>query len=104
MKSCELDSSIANERHSRKLSCCDMFVKNVWHDAVEKFCERVENGCGNGVGRTGGLEGTVGTPVFAAVVEVEVEVEVALGLTLKGPDDAEGIIEKGGADDMDEAF
>lgn len=39
-------------------------MKKLTHSSVEKFCEMVESGWGKGVGSTGGVDGTVGTPVF----------------------------------------
>lgn len=49
-----------------------MFRKKFLHPCVEKFCEReVSRGWGNGVGRAGGVEGTVGIGWLPAEVVVD---------------------------------
>ena len=51
-----------------------MFVMKLWHATVWKFVENDEsNACGNGVGSTGGLDGTLVFPDVAVVRAVLAE-------------------------------
>lgn len=55
----ESETSSENGRHVRNGSPCVMFVKNVWHPTVVKFVDsELSNGCGNGAGSCGAVEGT----------------------------------------------
>jgi hypothetical protein len=64
-------------RHDRNATVFVMFEKKLKHDKLEKFWLKDEsNGCGNGVGRTGGEEGMVGT-VWAEMGISEVDAGAA---------------------------
>lgn len=72
MNALECWTSIEKGLHCRNGAVCVMFRKKLRHPSVEKFVViPVEsNGCGKGVGKTGGSDGTVGTvelpPLVAA--------------------------------------
>ena len=74
MNALEYCTSIENGLHCRNGAVCVMLRKKLRHPSVEKFVViPVEsNGCGKGVGKTGGSDGTVG------IVELPL-VEVATG-------------------------
>lgn len=62
MKSSELWSNSEKGRHDLNGCAFVMFVKKLRHDRLEKFWAIMPSyGCGNGVGRGGGDDGTVGT-------------------------------------------
>ena len=77
MNAFESLTSSENGRHWRNASVWVMFVMKFSHATVWKFVENVEsNACGNGVGSTGGLDGTF---VFVGVIVVaDALLEVAL--------------------------
>lgn len=68
MNAFESPTSSENGRHSRNAAVWVMFVMKFWHATVWKLVENVEsNACGNGVGSTGGADGTFVLPGFTVV-------------------------------------
>jgi len=64
MNASEVSRSSENGRHVRNGSVCVILRKNVSQPAVVKFCPKSEsNGCGKGVGSTGGDVGITGSVV-----------------------------------------
>ena len=60
MNAFESPTSRENGRHSRKGAVWVMFSMKSWHPTVVKLVDNVESkGCGNGVGRTGAVHGTL---------------------------------------------
>lgn len=69
MKAEEVSMSKDIGRQARKGWVFVILEKKLKHDRLEKFCVRsASKGWGKGVGRVGGLEGTVGTGAFAGIV------------------------------------
>jgi hypothetical protein len=85
----ELCSRSEKGRQALKGTALLMFKKKSWQPWIEKFaCSDVSKTCGNGVGRTGGTLGIVGTACDAGVVVV-----LVLTATGKG-DDVGGAVGK----------
>jgi len=89
IKAEELSNSNDIGRQDRKVAALVMLLKKLEHDVLEKlFCDiLLSKGCRKGVGRAGGLEGTVGT----GALPVDVGVELAEGAEVpEEADDAMG--------------
>lgn len=82
MKAEELSNSSDSGRQDRKGTALVMLLKKLKHDMLEKFCVRLASkGCKNGIGRVGGVDGTVGTGALA------VDVGEVLGEETTGEDE-----------------